>query len=119
MPDSRITDFRLRKFRDDKVLRAELFSFVPKKRMLGMDARALMDVLDAYGRSDLAARALQGMEIPVPTSEPSTNGPVMLKVVVVDESYRVLYEWDAEDRFTRRGELSEEAARELFGKLSA
>lgn len=121
---AKITDFKLRPL--PEALRTELFSYVPRKRVVGMSPEDLMDVMDAYGRSDLAVSALREMGLPaeLPTGEAGEAASVtMLKVIVTDESYRSLYERDVEDRFRRsqrsrrRGELSKEAARELFGEL--
>ena len=46
-----LSDWRIRKLGPD--LRAELFSYVPRHRLLGMDRETLRGVLRAYGREDL------------------------------------------------------------------
>lgn len=115
MPSSpKITDWRIRKLSEG--VRKDLFSYVPKHRLMGMDPAWLMDVCDAYGRPDLAATALTEMDLPVPTYEP--NEPTKLKVIVTDESYQNLYETDVEDSYTVRGRLSASAAKRLFENLA-
>lgn len=42
-------------------LRRELFTYIPRKRAVGMEAEEFAGVLRAYGREDLAERALQLM----------------------------------------------------------
>ncbi len=114
----KITDWRIRKLIEEvpREERRDLFSFVPRQRMTGMDSTQLIEVLDAFGRPDLAIRALTAMEIPITTWEPTEPG--MLRVMVSDESHTLLYEVEAPDRYTRDGDLPAEAAKELFCDLA-
>lgn len=44
-------------------LRRELFTYIPRKRAVGMEPERFHAVLRAYGREDLAERALSLMEM--------------------------------------------------------
>ena len=43
-------------------LRRELFTYIPRKRAVGMDTDRFEAVMRAYGREDLAKRALEALE---------------------------------------------------------